>query len=89
MFVFLLELFFSVQSTHLSYLETDIRFTHKSLVESSKAGDRNSQYKLYDIYVDAMYNIGLRFLGIKEDAEDIVQESFVYAFKNLFLKSLK
>jgi len=33
--------------------------------------------------VDAMYNVGLRFLGNKEDAEDIVQDSFVDAFKNL------
>ncbi|GAB5475550.1 MAG: RNA polymerase sigma factor [Maribacter sp.] len=30
-----------------------------------------------------MYNIGMRMLGNKEDAEDIVQESFVSAFKNL------
>lgn len=30
-----------------------------------------------------MYNIGLRILGNKEDAEDIVQDSFVDAFKNL------
>ncbi|SNR47469.1 RNA polymerase sigma-70 factor, ECF subfamily [Maribacter sedimenticola] len=64
-------------------LDTNIRFTHKSLVEKSKAGDRNSQYKLYELYVDAMYNIGLRYLRIKEDAEDIVQESFVDAFRNL------
>src|SRR5690606_14767577 len=42
-----------------------------------------SQYRLYAQYVDAMYNVGLRFLGNKEDAEDIVQESFVEAFKNL------
>jgi len=64
-------------------LKTEIRFTHKSLVESSKSGDRNSQYQLYELYVDAMYNIGMRFLGVKEDAEDIVQDSFVDAFKNL------
>ncbi|MGP1993695.1 RNA polymerase sigma factor [Zobellia laminariae] len=64
-------------------METEIRFTHKSLVESSKSGDRNSQYQLYELYVDAMYNISMRFLGIKEDAEDIVQDSFVDAFKNL------
>ncbi|MBT2162969.1 RNA polymerase sigma factor [Zobellia barbeyronii] len=64
-------------------METEIRFTHKSLVESSKSGDRNSQHQLYELYVDAMYNIGMRFLGIKEDAEDIVQDSFVDAFKNL------
>lgn len=64
-------------------METDIRFTHKSLVEQCKAGHSSSQYKLYSCYVDAMYNVGLRFLGNKEDAEDIVQDSFVDAFKNL------
>lgn len=52
-------------------------------MEKSKSGDRNSQYQLYELYVDAMYNIGMRFLQIKEDAEDIVQDSFVEAFKNL------
>lgn len=64
-------------------METNIRFTHKALVEKSKSGHRSSQYQLYELYVDAMYNIGMRMLGIKEDAEDIVQDSFVEAFKNL------
>lgn len=52
-------------------------------MEKSKQGDRNSQYQLYELYIDAMYNVGMRFLKIKEDAEDIVQDSFVEAFKNL------
>ncbi|MFK7813470.1 MAG: RNA polymerase sigma factor [Maribacter sp.] len=64
-------------------METDIRFTHKSLVEKCKTGHSGSQYELYELYVDAMYNIGMRMLNNKEDAEDIVQESFVSAFKNL------
>lgn len=64
-------------------METDIRFTHKALVEQSKTGHRSSQYQLYSLYVDAMYNTGLRMLGNKEDAEDIVQDSFVDAFKKL------
>lgn len=64
-------------------METNILYTHKDLVEQSKSGDRNSQYRLYELYVDAMYNISMRMLGIKEDAEDIVQESFIEAFKNL------
>lgn len=64
-------------------METNILYTHKELVEKSKLGDRNSQYKLYELYVDAMYNIGLRIVRIKEDAEDVVQDSFVDAFKNL------
>ncbi len=64
-------------------MKTDIRFTHQALVEQSKTGHRSSQYKLYSLYVDAMYNTSLRMLGNKEDAEDIVQDSFVDAFKNL------
>ncbi|WP_232622997.1 RNA polymerase sigma factor [Pareuzebyella sediminis] len=64
-------------------MKNEIRFTHKALVEKSKSGDRNAQYQLYELYVDAMYNIGVRFLQVKEDAEDIVQDSFVEAFKNI------
>lgn len=64
-------------------METDIRFTHQALVEKCKTGHSSSQYQLYSLYVDAMYNIGMRMLGNKEDAEDIVQDSFVDAFKNL------
>ncbi|MCK8521274.1 RNA polymerase sigma factor [Aquimarina sp. D1M17] len=64
-------------------METDIRFTHKALVEQCKAGNASSQYELYGLYVDAMYNVGIRFLGNKEEAEDIVQDSFVDAFKKL------
>lgn len=64
-------------------METEIRFTHKALVEKCKSGHSSSQYELYELYVDAMYNIGMRMLSNREDAEDIVQESFVSAFKNL------
>lgn len=64
-------------------METNIRFTHKALVEKCKTGHSGLQYQLYALYVDAMYNIGMRMLGNKEDAEDIVQDSFVDAFKNL------
>ncbi|MEM8847620.1 MAG: sigma-70 family RNA polymerase sigma factor [Bacteroidota bacterium] len=64
-------------------METDIRFTHKNLVEECKKGIPGSQYELYALYVDAMYNVGYRFLGNREDAEDIIQDSFIDAFKNL------
>ncbi|MDT0621459.1 RNA polymerase sigma factor [Croceitalea vernalis] len=64
-------------------MTTEVRFTHKSLVESCKKGHSGSQYELFELYVDAMYNVSMRFLGTKEDAEDVVQDSFVDAFKNL------
>ncbi len=60
-----------------------ILFTHKNLVEKSKLGDRKMQYKLYSLYVDAMFNVSIRIVKIKEDAEDVVQDSFIDAFKNL------
>ena len=64
-------------------MKTDIRFTHQALVEKCKTGHSSSQYELYALYVDAIFNIGLRMLVSTEDAEDIVQDSFVSAFKNL------
>ena len=64
-------------------MKTDIRFTHNNLIEECKRGIPGSQYELYSHYVDAMYNVGYRFLGNKEDAEDIIQDSFIDAFKNL------
>lgn len=64
-------------------METNILHTHKDLVEKSKLGDRNAQYNLYELYVDAMYNVSMRMMRIKEDAEDVVQDSFIEAFNNL------
>ncbi|WP_347926097.1 RNA polymerase sigma factor [Pontimicrobium sp. SW4] len=64
-------------------MKADILYTHKDLVEKSKLGDRKSQYQLYELYVDAMYNVSMRMVKTKEDAEDIVQDSFVEVFKNL------
>ncbi|WP_240491748.1 RNA polymerase sigma factor [Flavivirga aquatica] len=64
-------------------MDNPILFTHKDLVERSKLGDRKKQYELYSLYVEAMLNVSIRIVKIKEDAEDVVQESFIEAFKNL------
>lgn len=64
-------------------MEANVRFTHQALVEQSKEGNRNAQYQLYGLYVDAMFNVAMRLLTIREDAEDVLQESFVEAFRKL------
>ncbi len=64
-------------------MTNQVLFTHKDLVEKSKLGDRKTQYKLYSLYVNAMFNVSFRMVKSKEDAEDILQESFIEAFKNL------
>jgi len=64
-------------------LKEAVYLQHKTLIEQSKKGDRKAQFALYNQYVDAMFQISLRMLNNQVDAEDILQESFVKAFKNL------
>jgi len=46
-------------------------------------GDVRAQYQLYALYSKAMYNICYRMTNQKEEAEDMLQESFSYAFSKL------
>jgi len=53
------------------------------VVESCMKGDVRAQYQLYTLYSKAMYNICYRMTNQKEEAEDMLQESFSYAFSKL------
>ncbi len=52
-------------------------------IERCKRNDRNAQFDLYKQYSKAMYNVSLRMTKNVEDAEDVLQDSFVKAFGNL------
>lgn len=56
---------------------------HRDIVEESKAGSLKAQYKLYHLYSRAMFNISYRIMNNREDAEDMLQESFSEAFSKL------
>jgi RNA polymerase sigma-70 factor (ECF subfamily) len=56
---------------------------HEELIERCRQGDREAHYRLYKLYSKAMFNVGYRITGNEEDAEDVLQEAFVSAFKNL------
>ena len=43
------------------------------LVDRAREGDQQSIYKLYKMYVRAMYNISIRIVANQLDAEDILQ----------------
>jgi RNA polymerase sigma factor (sigma-70 family) len=58
-------------------------YIHAPLIEECRKGNRNAQFRLYDQYSKAMYNLAYRILNNREDAEDIVQEAFVECFRNL------
>ena len=57
---------------------------HLDLVEASKKGDQKAQFELYRLYFAAMYNTTLRIVGDSDDAEDVMQEAFLKAFKKLY-----
>jgi len=56
---------------------------HKELIEKSKTGNSRSQYQLYKLYSKAMFNTCFRMMNHREDAEDLLQESFADAFRKL------
>lgn len=53
------------------------------LVERCKNGDRDAFRELYQRYSKAMFNTCLRLLNNVAEAEDVLQDSFIEAFKNL------
>jgi RNA polymerase sigma factor (sigma-70 family) len=64
-------------------LEQTVQNIHYELIERCRAGEREAFYKIYKLYSKAMYNVGFRITGNEDDAEDVLQESFISAFKNL------
>lgn len=56
---------------------------HDELIERCRAGDREAHYRLYKLYSKAMLNVGYRITRSEEDAEDVLQEAFINAFRNL------
>jgi RNA polymerase sigma-70 factor (ECF subfamily) len=56
---------------------------HMDLVEKCKQGDPGSYRKLYELYSKAMFNTSYRILNHVAEAEDVLQESFIDAFKHI------
>lgn len=48
-----------------------------------RAGDQAGYACLYDLYAGGLYRLCYGLLLQREDAEDVAQEAFVYAFRNL------
>ena len=53
------------------------------LIQAAQAGDRRAQSQLVNMYSSRIYNLGLRMLRNKEDAEDMLQETFITALQKI------
>lgn len=52
-------------------------------VDRLRAGDRNEFAHLVESYSNPIYRLALNMLGSEEDAEDVLQETFIKVFKNV------
>ena len=53
------------------------------LVPSLKEGDRRAQRRVFDALAPKMMAVCLRYMGNKDDAEDVLQEGFVTVFTKI------
>jgi len=56
---------------------------HENLIQRCRQGDNEAYQQLYTLYKRSMYNTCFRIVNSREEAEDVLQESFVSAFKNM------
>lgn len=56
---------------------------HKDLIEACVKGERSAQRELYDLFSKKMYVVCLRYTKSQQEAEDVLQESFIKVFKNI------
>ena len=56
---------------------------HQNLIENCKRVDQKAQFQIYKLYYKAMYNICLRIVKDPMAAEDIMHESFLFAFEQI------
>src|SRR5690349_6762066 len=62
---------------------SDIVQSRELSLEALRAGDRAEFARLVDTYSAPIYRLALKILGNPQDAEDILQETFIKAYRNV------
>ena len=58
-------------------------YKNAPLIEECRMGNSRAQFTLYNQYCKAMYNLAYRILNNREDAEDMLQETFIECFRSI------
>jgi RNA polymerase sigma-70 factor (ECF subfamily) len=64
-------------------LEAASKNIHQELIEKCRKNDQKAQLEIYKLYYKPMYNTSLRILNHEAEAEDVMQESFLDAFRKI------
>lgn len=54
-----------------------------ALIGRCLSGEQSAYVELYDLYSGLIYRLAYSLLGDREDAEEVLQDSFEYAFRRL------
>jgi RNA polymerase sigma factor (sigma-70 family) len=63
--------------------ERNQNINETDLINGCIEGDRRMQETLYQRFAPRMYAVCLRYAGVAEEAEDILQEGFIKVFKKI------
>jgi len=58
-------------------------FNEKEIVKKAQAGDKSALAILVSEYQSRIYHLGLRLLGQEQDAEDMLQQTFLMMIENI------
>lgn len=56
---------------------------HEKLIKRCCKNDQKAQYEIYKLYFKSMFNTSLRILNNSTEAEDVMQDSFLDAFRKI------
>lgn len=58
-------------------------YNEKELIQACMRGERSAQKQLYEKFAGKLYAVSLRYMKSKEEAADILQDSFIKIFDGL------
>jgi len=64
-------------------LNTLYKNIHQEIIDQCKEGSSKAQFQLYKLYYKSMYSVSLRIVNDDMEAEDVMQEAFLSAFKKI------
>jgi RNA polymerase sigma factor (sigma-70 family) len=64
-------------------LEPTVKNIHEDLIRGCQVNDRKAQFQVYKLYFKSMFNTAIRIVNNPVLAEDVMQESFLEAFRQI------
>ena len=64
-------------------METLYENIHQEIIDQCREGNQKAQFQLYKLYYKPMYSVCMRLMNNEADAEDVMQEAFLNAFKKI------